>query len=380
MSSNLFQTNTFCILLLSTLFLFFTEGCSLAYRLGLRGWRGPPKVFKPLWAKNHDPLYNSGNLPIGVQNPSIYQGIVYIGHNKGEMRAYDIEDGRLIWKAKDNGAYHSGVVLMGDYITYGTVKGRAYSRHRLSGKLLWSVDLGASIETDGVLFEGRLYYHTRNHKIFCLDAMTGKILWAFKRSIHLMATLQRASRPLVDREKLYVGLADGTVVAFSLQEGIPLWERKIISGSKFIDADVDPLLFHGELIVAGASGLLTVLDKKNGLIKRRLNYSIARAPLIWGEHLILGTVNGEIVILDKNLRKVASQNVSTTSISSILPWKKGFVVATVGGYLLFMNSKDLSLQASYHLGHQSSAIFAPLKAEEGKLVVYSARNRLYVFE
>ena len=34
--------------------------------------------FKPVWIKDLDPAYDSGNLPIALQSPLIHEGIVYI--------------------------------------------------------------------------------------------------------------------------------------------------------------------------------------------------------------------------------------------------------------------------------------------------------------
>lgn len=343
--------------------------------------RGSQKVFKPIWIKNHDPVYQTGNLPVGLQTPFVHEGLVYAGHGSGEMRAYELHSGRMVWRAKDKGGYHGGPTLFGDHLTYGTIEGRAYARHRLSGKLIWNVDLGAAVESQAVLSRGRLFYHTRNHKIFCLDAQTGKTLWAYRRSIPLITTLQRVSRPLVLGNRLYVGFADGTVAAFSVEEGILHWETKIVSGSKFIDVDLSPLrLGRRQILVGSLSGSLVVLDRRNGKIRRRLKYAPTRRPLVWGKYFILGTPEGEVILLDRNLRKRASQKISEVAVASMTFWKKGLVVSTVDGYLHYMDLKGLNVESSFALGHGHSAVFGDLVSQEGKLVAYSSRNRLYVFE
>ncbi len=337
------------------------------------------QIFRPVWIKNHDPRYNSGNLPIGLQTPLIHRGIVYTGHSAGEMRAYELDSGRLVWKAEDNGSYHAGSIVVEDALIYGTVRGRLYARHRLNGKLLWNVDLGASVESEGVVARGRLYYHTRNHQIFCLDAKTGKILWAYKRSIPFTLTLQRAGRPLIYQNKLFVGFANGTVVALSMEEGALLWESKIFSGPKFIDVDTSPFIFNGQLIMGGDAGPVTVLDKDTGLITRQLKYRSTRRPLQREEQLLLGTTDGKVVLLDRNFKELRAQTISNTSISSLAFWKGGLVASTVDGHLVYMDARDLSIKAQHHLGHKSSAVFGALKVQDGTLVAYSGRNRLYAF-
>ena len=341
--------------------------------------RTSEKVFKAQWIKDHDPSYSTGNLPIGLSGPLIHQGLVYAGHALGEMRAYDLINGRPIWRKRDNGPYSAEPTpLLEDYITYGSIKGRVYTRHRLNGKLLWNVDLGAAIEGEGVFYNGRLYFHTRNHKIFCLDARTGKILWAYKRSVPFAITLQRVSRPLLYDHKIFVGFADGTIASFSAEEGVLLWESKVFSGSKFIDVDAGPLLFNGKLIAGGLAGDLAVLDKDSGLLERKLGYPVSRAPIVFGQRLILGTSEGEVVVLDRGLKELMRKKVSSNAISAMALWKKGLVVAS-GGRLLQIDLKNLATMGSFHLGHQSSAVFGRMEVSEGALAVYSSRNRLYLF-
>src|SRR5690606_9929908 len=118
------------------------------------------------------------------------------------------------------------------------VEGRVFARHYLTGQLKYAVDLGASVETEGAVYKGRILFQLRNHQIFALDALTGKILWGHKRSVPFMTTLQRASTPAFVDNKVIVGMADGVVVALSLDDGSLLWERKIGTAAKFVDVDV----------------------------------------------------------------------------------------------------------------------------------------------
>ena len=337
-------------------------------------------TFHPIWIKNHDPEYNSGNLPIGLQSPLIHEGILYIGHNKGEMHAYELSNGRLIWKTQDGGAYHNAPILYGDNIIYGTVEGRVYCRNRLNGKLVYNVDLGAAVESDGVLSRGRLIFHTRNHKIFNLDAQSGKILWAYKRSVPFLTTLQRVSKPLVYGDKIFVGFADGVVGAFSFDEGVLLWERKIVNGPKFIDVDMSPLLVGNKLILGSLSGPLTVLNPINGFVMRRIKLNSSRQPLFVGDNLLIGTSEGELVYLDSSLKIMKKIKISENAISSINFWKDQLAVSTVGGELFHVNKQTLDPISKIFFGHETSAVFGNLMVNDGKLAVYSSRNRLYVFE
>jgi outer membrane protein assembly factor BamB len=358
--------------------LLFANGCARIQKLGLKGPRPEKKAFRPIWIKNHDPGYDTGNLPIGLQSPVIHQGILYIGHNSGYMFAYELENGRTVWSTKDKGAYHAAPVVYDESVIYGTVEGRVYRRHRLNGKLEYEVDLGASIESEPVIAKGRLFVHTRNHKIFCLDVKTGKILWAYRRSVPFLTTLQRVSRPLIRENKLYVGFADGVVAAFSIEEGILLWETKVGEGSKFVDVDARPYFYRGKILIGPQRGQFAVINPINGMLERRLPYQVSREPMIWKNRLILPTVDGELVFLDKNFKKENLIKISKAGISSIVPWKNGLAVSTVEGELFYLDGPTVAERI--HFGHEASAVFSRLQVSEETLALFSSRNRLYVFQ
>ena len=338
------------------------------------------KNWKVVWSKNLDPVYESGNLPIALNSPNIYRGLLFAGHNTGKMIAYDLETGREIWISKDNGPYHGQPSFYKDQVIYGTTEGRVYSRHYLTGELKFSIDLDTTIESPGVLHKGRLIFHARNHKIFTLDAETGKILWAYKRSVPYLTTLQRVSTPFGYGNKIFVGFADGFIAAFSLEEGVLLWERRIVNGSKFVDVDTTPFVLGKNLWVGSMSGGLAVLDLETGTLLRRANYNLAREPFVHKGKIFLATTEGEIVILDEGLRVLDKKRVSKKPLTNVVKWKDHFAVSSVYGKLFILDGKSLDTTDEFHLGHSLSGIFGKIAVKEDKLAFISSRNRLYVLK
>lgn len=347
--------------------------------IGVTAIRDAKTEFYPLWIKNHDPVYESGNLPIALNSPLIHEDSVYSGNGSGEMVAYQLEDGKEQWRFKDKGGYFSQPVVYNEYLVYGTNEGRLYARHTITGELKYAVDLGASVESQPVIFKGRMFLHTRNHKLFCLDAQSGKILWAYKRSVPYNTTLQRVSQPVVAADKLFIGFADGHVAAFSIEEGVLLWETRINDGSKFVDVDSTPLIHHSQLIMTSQSGPLTVMDPLSGSIIRKLSYNVTRAPISHGNSLVFGTIDGELVHLNKELKLVKKVKLSEDALSSIVWWKKKLAVASSTGELFLVMPKDFKVLEKFDMGHAHSAVFGNLQVGENKLATISSRNRLYVF-
>jgi outer membrane protein assembly factor BamB len=334
----------------------------------------------PVWSKNLDPLYDTGNLPIALQSPLIYEGLVYVGDNAGSFSAFELENGRQVWKEKENTTYHAGAVGYKDQIIYGTVQGLVTSRQYLTGKIKYSVDLGASIETSGTIHEGRIFFQLRNHQVFALDLETGKILWAYKRSVSNLTTLQRASKPIVYKDKVIVGFADGSLTALSIDEGVLLYETKLANAAKFLDVDATPYIFNDFLYAGAVGSSISVIDPKNGKILRKGDFSASAGPIMIENQLVFGTPNGEIIVTDKNLNIEKRDKVSRNFISSIVSYNKLLAIGTTDGAVHLIEPKTIKAVSRFTFGHAYSAIFGDLASKEKYLAVLSSRNRLFIFK
>ncbi len=359
----------------------FMSGCALVTPSKSNPDKGPLHL---IWTQNLDPAYSTGNLPIALNSPLVHDGLVFVGHNAGEMHAYDASTGRPVWIRSDNGGHHAAPAVFQDHVIYGTLEGRVYARNYLTGELKYSVDLGAPVETEGVVYKGRIFFQLRNHQIFALDASTGKILWGHKRSVPFMTTLQRASSPAFLDNKLIVGLADGVVVALSLEDGSLLWERKIGTGTKFVDVDVRPIVWEKMVLVGPQGGALMALDPNTGNVLHQLDIQLSRTfvPSQGPDKgkLLVGDVHGDILRVDSKLQLQSRTKVGNDAITSIVPWKDKLVVTMAGRHVLLLSSKDFSKIDSFDLGHAFSSVLGAASVDGGKLAILSSRHHLYIFE
>ena len=372
--------NKFLVLLVSVLALC---GCAQLKNYYPKGETPKVSKLKPIWIKDLDPSYESGNLPIALQSPLINEGIVYVGHNSGSMQAFELENGKPVWSEYDGSTYHAAPIAYKDQVIYGTVQGRVISRQYTTGKIKYSVDLGASIETKGVVHNGRIFFQLRNHQVFCLDVETGKILWGYKRSVSYLTTLQRASVPVIYKDRLLVGLADGTLVALSIDEGVLLFESKLSTASKFVDVDNAAFILNDKVYIGPVGSPLSMLDPNTGKILRKAEFIVSRAPFMdakmLGEAMLFGTPNGELILSDKNLNVLKKSKISEGVITSIVNYKQGLAISTTTGEILLVDAKTLKVEEKYSLGHAYSAVFGDMESRENYLSVLSSRNRLFTF-
>lgn len=339
--------------------------------------RNPMQV---AWVKNLDPIYNTGNFPIGTSSPFIYEDILFMGDLNGYMRAYDLENGRVIWEADEKHPIQSKANKLKNNIYYGSKSGRLFVRNYASGKLVYAIDLGAPIESQPIFSRGRVIIHLRNHTIICLDAGTGKIFWRYQRSVPYTTTLQRVSQVMPYGNNLMVGFADGVVAAISLEEGVLRWEQKISTGVKFIDVDVTPVIFQNYLVAGSAAGPLRFLNPRNGVIEKTVELNQSHTPYIVKDGMYVGDVNGAIYFINNDGKIDRRKSLTKNGISSITPFKEGLVVGTMGEEVFYIDAEDFSIKSVFKLGSDQSAVFGDIVSNNGYLGVYSSRNRLYVIK
>lgn len=340
----------------------------------------PKNFFRVHWSKNLDTEYVSGNLPIGLGAPRVFNDIVYMGGSNGTMHAYDIETGRVIWTHDEKTRLGAPAEFFKDQVAYGGLNGRLYVRHYLTGKLKYAIDLGAPVESAPVFFNDRLLIYLRGHQIVHLDAETGKILWVYKRAVPVTTTLQRTTKPLVVGNKIIVGFADGFVGALSAQEGLLLWETKLVENSKFVDVDLNPLAAGGMIVTGSPSGDLKAVNPDSGAIARSFNVSVMAHPMLRGEQLVLGTNDGEVILMSLNGDILKRAKVSDQPVSAIAWWKEHLVAASFDGFLRAIDPLSMQVVDKFALGYEYSAIFSDLVVHEDFLTLYTSRNHLYVFQ
>ncbi len=338
------------------------------------------RFFHVAWSKNLDPSFESGNLPVGLGASRIYNDIVYMGATSGFMNAYDLETGRILWAQDEKTPLGGPVEFFKDHVAYGGMSGRLFVRHYLSGKLKYAIDLGAPIESAPFFFNDRLFVYLRGHQLVHLDAETGKILWVYKRAVPVTTTLQRTTRPLILGNKVIVGFADGFLGALSLQEGLLLWETKLVETSKFVDVDLNPVQAGGMVISGSPSGNLQAVNPDSGAISRTYSVSVMAHPYLKGEQLILGSNDGEVILMGLGGDILKRSKISDQPVSAVTWWKNHIIAASFDGYLRAIDPLTMKVVDHFALGNDLSAVFSDISITPDYLSLYSSRNRLYVFQ
>ncbi len=193
--------------------------------------------------------------------PVIHQGIAYFGDLSKQVHAVSVADCRLVWDrpAELDGAIVAPPVLAGSHLYLGAFDRAFYRVEMATGATdkLFEANgwfWGAAV-TDGTV----LYIPNMDGNVYAYDSVSGRVLWS------------------------YPGDDEGEPVLAS------------------------PVLSNGELVSASDSGVMVVLDTRNGNRQwdRRVGNEV-RAPLtVDGRTVFLHSLDETITAIDLDTKQLA---------------------------------------------------------------------------
>jgi outer membrane protein assembly factor BamB len=132
-----------------------------------------PATLRQLWT------YEAGDSI--ESSAAIAGGTVFVGSQKGELVALNLENGAVYWKystgspiGESSPAYDGGVVYIGD------LSGWINALNASDGRKLWAFKTGSEIKSSPVVVGNRVLIGSYDEHLYCLSARSGALLWKFK--------------------------------------------------------------------------------------------------------------------------------------------------------------------------------------------------------
>lgn len=319
--------------------------------------------------------------PKGDIYSPVYDGeSVYAAGGGGLILSLDSGNGKAEWslelKRRISAAvgYGEGLVLMA------SVNGEVLAYDR-AGDPLWIASVGAEILAPPQAADGMVVARAADGRIFGLDAATGQRKWIYQRATPALTvrsnagvTLHRGavfagfpggklvalnlengafgweatvaqprgateiervtdvtSNPVVDDRRVCAAAFQGRVACFDIVRGTPLWAEEVSSISGLaMDAS--------NVYVADDKSVVLAYDKETGREvwkQSRLRLWRLTAPLVLGDHLVLGGAEGYVHFLNRSDGVIAARVTTDGSTIATPPiaLNEGFLVQTRKGSL-----------------------------------------------
>ena len=139
-----------------------------------------PSSLKVLWT------YEAGDAI--ESSAAIVGGTVFVGSQKGELVALNLDNGNVYWRYKiddpigeSSPAYSNGVIYFGD------LAGWLHAVNATDGKKIWAFKTGSEIKSSPVVVGDRVLIGSYDENLYCVST-SGSQVWKFRTNGPVHAT------------------------------------------------------------------------------------------------------------------------------------------------------------------------------------------------
>ena len=329
---------------------------------------------KELWSNSWDERFNSPLMGIygGGEGPratpTFADGLVYALGGRGEFRCLDAATGKLVWRTnilQDAGAKNLNWGMAGSPLVAGDAvivqpggpKGRSVAAYdRRTGKPLWTaLDDKTAYASPMQLTIGGVpqFVIVSARRLVGLSLDRRDVLWEYPWTTGHDAS---AAQPIVigDNRVFYSsGYGTGAAVIELTKDGDKFAVREVWRNIRMKNRQSTSVL-HDGFIYGLDEGILACLDAATGDLKWKGGRYGHGQVLLAGDHLVVVTEDGELVLVAANPEKLRE----VARVPAIVgeTWN---VPAFADGILLVRNTKEM---AAFDLRPDAKA-FASFKNE-----------------
>lgn len=350
----------------------------------------PP--FEVAWSKCLRPTKEPIEIyPFELSEPVYADGKIVVGSRSGSVFCFDLASGAKAWEFKTAGAVESTAAIADGFVYIGDDAGYLYALDFATGKKVWSYRVPEGEVIDRVAHsKGYVAFATTANNIVLLSSEDGEFLWMQTVDPVSSITVRGFGSPVFYNDLVIAGFADGTLRAFEVATGKPVWQIELKTQGDMRDVDSDPLIVEDVLFTAAYRGNIYAIDLINASVIWRHEAGSVASPAVNLGKVFYSTDLGSVVALDSKSGNelwkilVSDIDVGRAFVKSSLV---RFATAPVyqDGYLIFGTSRGNLAVVEAESGklvfkrHLSSSVSIRPLVVENQIVVHTDQDCLYVF-
>ena len=342
----------------------------------------PSKVFDKVWSTS------VGDGQGGIYNrlhPAIAQNVVYMASADGDVVALTADEGDEIWEVGLELPISGGVAVNEGMVLLGTSTGQVIALDRQSGETLWQTEVEGEVlaapKSDGEL----VFVQTFDGQLLGLDAKSGERVWSFRTTLPVL-TLRGTSEPLLARNMVIAGFANGKVMAFDTDTGAVRWDVRVATAKgnseieRLVDIDGRLLLVDNIVYAVSYQGAIAAIDINSGRkLWTRDASSYVGMDTGFGNIYVSGQL-GNVTAFVKNGQGVRWEQTVLERRKLTAPAVLGsyVLVGDFEGYLHALSQVDGNMSARTRV--DSDGIQAPMLVSNDILYVYGNSGTLVAYQ
>ena len=339
------------------------------------------REFDKLWSRS---IGNGQGAKYNRLTPAIDGQFLVAAAADGTVSRLSAEDGEQQWSISLEQTLLAGVGVGESQLLVGTVAGDIIAIDKQSGKQLWTSNVGGEVLSPPQSKKDKIFVQTVDGRMLGLSAQDGSQLWSFTNNVPVL-TLRGTSTPLLFRDAVIAGFANGNVVSFNQQTGTVQWTSRvsIAKGNSEIDRIVDVdgnLLVSGNLLYASNyQGRIMAIDPNSGS-RAWANETSSSGGMSTGfGNIYVSGSDGSITAFEKNGNGVrwAQTLLSNRVVTGSVTQGSYVVVADFEGYLHALSQVDGHVAGRTKLG--GDGVRVDLLSAGDRIVAYANDGTLAVY-
>ncbi|AIL32661.1 outer membrane protein assembly factor BamB [Basilea psittacipulmonis] len=316
--------------------------------------------------------------------PAIVGDDVYAATPDGNIAKVRLDNGTIVWRAKEKRKIIGGVATDGQVAVYTTDDGNVHALDAQSGEHLWSKTLSTNSSVPAVVAGGKVVVRSDDYRLQAFDEHTGELQWVYARTQPRLM-VKANSRMLVQGDTILVGLPAGRLVSINLANGQPNWDVYVAPalGNTEVESITSvvglPAVSGNTYCVASYQSQLSCLIAANQNISKiwDKNFSSYVGPAIDGHNLYAINQHALIVKADIHTGEFAWTNDALKNRFLTTPTKyhQAIVVGDYEGYVHFVDEQTGQLVGRISSGN-STRIYAPLMTTSYGVLVQNGSGKL----
>jgi outer membrane protein assembly factor BamB len=285
---------------------------------------------------------------------AVDDGRVYAAGHKGEVAAFDIASGRIVWRTRLKAPLSGGTAAGEGMVLIGSSDGQLFALDAASGRSRWSVRVGGEVLAPAAISERLIALRTVDGKLHALAPADGHELWVQQQPVPRLS-LRGTARPVISGELVLCGFDNGKVLAVNAGDGTVQWEATITPPhgrtelERLVDIDTAVRVSGQDVYTVGFQGKVAMLAIDTGQVWWSHDASSYRSLTLDDDTVYLSTADGEIEALRTRTgaelwRQKALLHRGLTAPAA-LDAANALVVADFQGYVHFLDKASGALAA-----------------------------------
>ena len=240
-----------------------------------------------------------------LSGPIVAQGSVFVFDTQtATVNAWKTENGDPLWTVsllpeQEEGETLNGGIAWAQGVLYvSTGYADLFALNAVSGEIIWQRGLPAPPRGAPTVFDNLLYLTTTDSRILAFFTADGGLSWEYSGLIEFIGLL-KSSSPATNGQVVLVGTPAGEIICLNAQTGSLLWADDLTQedniGRILPEILGQPVIFDQDAYVISHSGLLVAFDLQQGsrLWERRV--SSLHTPWLVQDTLYVLTTRNELI-------------------------------------------------------------------------------------